>query len=86
MKGFYSGPRAAVTMITKTLRLELSPFGVKAVIVNTGGAGTNNLLSGVNFKVPPTFQYLCIEREIAAGAQSQDGIPRMETSRLWTIS
>ena len=67
-------------MITETLRLELSPFGVKVVTVNAGGVITNNLANGSNFKLPSTSQYLRIEKEIAARAQGQDGVPRMKAS------
>lgn len=67
-------------MITETLRQELAPFGVKVVTVVTGGVKTNNLANGANFKLPPTSPYLSIEKEIAARARGEDGIPRMEAS------
>lgn len=60
--GVYSGSKAAVSMITKTLRQELARFGVKFVTVVTSGVKTNNFTNGLNFKLPPIFQYLSIEK------------------------
>lgn len=67
-------------MITDTLRLELAPFGVKVVTVDTGAVSTKTLSAGVDFKLPSTSQYLGIEKEIAARARGEDGTPRMEPS------
>ncbi|KAL9116371.1 MAG: hypothetical protein Q9187_007106 [Circinaria calcarea] len=47
--GVYSGSKAAVSMITETLRQELAPLGVMVVTFVTGGVKTNNLANGVNF-------------------------------------
>lgn len=79
-KGIYAGSKAAVTAISDTLRLELAPFNVKVVTVNTGAVSTNNLSTGLNFKLPPTSKYKGIEKEISDRAVGKDGTPRMEPS------
>ena len=66
--------------MTDTLRLELAPFGVKVVTVNTGAVSTNTLAAGVHFKLSHTSRYKSIEKEIAARAKGEDGTPRMEPS------
>ncbi|MCJ1392605.1 hypothetical protein MMC18_005475 [Xylographa bjoerkii] len=75
--GIYAGSKAAVTMITDTLRMELAPFGVKVVTVMTGAIQTKILATGIDFKLPPTSRYFSIEKEIAARARGEDGTPRM---------
>lgn len=69
-----------MTAITETLRLELAPFGVTVVAVNTGGVKTNGLVNGLDFKLPPTSRYKSIEKEIAGRARGEDGLTRMEPS------
>lgn len=78
--GVYAASKAAVTMISETLRLELAPFGVKVVTVCTGLVSSNTLATRQNFQLPPTSQYLSIEKEIAARARGDDGFTRMDTS------
>ena len=79
-QGLYAASKAAVTTMSDTLRLELAPFGVKVVTVNTGAVRTNTLAAGVNFELPHTSKYKAIEREILARAKGEDGTPRMEPS------
>ena len=69
-----------MTAITEALRLELAPFDVTVVTVNTGAVNTNTLATGINFKLPPTSRYKSIEKEIAVRARGEDGTPRMEPS------
>ena len=69
-----------MTATTEALRLELAPFGVTVLTVNTGAVRTNGLANGVNFKLPLTSRYKSIEKEIAARARGEDGTPRMEPS------
>lgn len=69
-----------MTAITETLRLELAPFGVTVVTVNTGAVRTNILASGPDFKLPATSRYKSTEKEIASRARGEDGTPRMEPS------
>ena len=78
VKGIYAGSKAAMTAISDTLRLELAPFDIKVVTVNTGAVSTNTLSTGLNFKLPPTSRYKTIEKEIAARAVGEDKTPRME--------
>ena len=69
-----------MTTLSDTLRLELAPFGVKVVTVNTGAVRTNTLAAGVYFELPQTSKYKGIEKEILARAKGEDGTPRMEPS------
>lgn len=78
--GIYAGSKAAMTAITVALRLELAPFGVGVVTVNTGAVNTNTLASGANFKLPAGSVYKSIKKEIAGRARGEDGTPRMEPS------
>ena len=78
--GIYAGSKAAVTAITDTLRLGVAPFGVEVVTVNTGAVSTKTLLTGKNFKLPPSSIYTSIEKVIAGRAIGEDGTPRMEPS------
>lgn len=77
-QGVYTGSKAAMTAISDTLRLELAPFDVRVVTVNTGAVSTNGLATGKAFKLPPTSRYKSIEETIAARARGEDGTPRME--------
>ena len=78
--GVSAGSKAAITAITEALRLELAPFGITVVTVNTGAVRTNGLANGANFKLPPTSLYKGIEKQIAARARGDDGMPRTEPS------
>jgi short-subunit dehydrogenase len=40
-QGFYNASKAAVAMITDQTRIELSPWGVRAILVNTGAIKTH---------------------------------------------
>ena len=78
--GIYASSKAAMTAITEHLRLELAPFGVTVLTVNTGGVRTNGFADGANFKLPPTSRYKSIEKEIAARARGEAGMLWMESS------
>ncbi|KAL9043534.1 MAG: hypothetical protein Q9214_003285 [Letrouitia sp. 1 TL-2023] len=76
--GIYGGSKAAVNVISDTLRLELAPFGVKVVTVITGAISTNVFKSGKDFKLPADSYYANIEDQIAARARGEDGVKRMD--------
>ena len=67
-----------MTAITEALRLELAPFDVTVLTVNTGAVNTNTLKPGADFKLPSESVYKSIEKEIAGRARGEDGTPRME--------
>ena len=69
-----------MTAITEALRLEMTPFGVTVVTVNTGAIKTNTLIDGIDFKLPSTSRYKSIEKEISGRARGEDGTPRTEPS------
>lgn len=78
--GINAGSKAAETAITDAFRLEMAPFGVKVMTVHTGAVSTNNFATGKNFKLPETSRYKSIEKEIAARARGEDGVPRIEAA------
>ncbi|KAL8720948.1 MAG: hypothetical protein Q9225_002275 [Loekoesia sp. 1 TL-2023] len=78
--GVYSGSKAAMTAISETLRLEMAPFDVKVVTVNTGAVATNALANGKDFELPPASRYKSIESAVAARARGEDGVPRTQPS------
>ena len=67
-----------MTAITEALRLELAPFDVTVLTVNTGAVNTNTLKTGVDTKLPSESIYKGIEKKIAERARGEDGTPRME--------
>ena len=79
-KGLYAGSKAAMTAISDTLRLELAPFGVKVVTVQTGNVSTNTFAAGAQFKLPQKSMYKSVEEEIAARAKGESGTPQMMPS------
>ena len=78
--GIYLGSKAAMTATTEALRLELAPFGVTVLTVNTGAIRTNGVADAVNFKLPPLSRYKSIEKQVAAAARGEHGPPQMEAS------
>ena len=58
----------------------MAPFGVKVITVHTGAVSTNNFSTGKDFKLPGTSRYKSIEKEIAARARGEDGVPRLEAA------
>ena len=73
----YAGSKAALTAITDTLRLEVAPFGVRVLMVQTGAVRTNTLAAGVDFALPAGSRYKDVEKEIGARARGEDGVTRM---------
>lgn len=78
-KGLYGGSKAAVNVISNTLRLELTPFGVKVVTVISGAVSTNVFKSGMDFRLPADSYYANIENQIAARARGESGIKQMDS-------
>ncbi|KAI3323717.1 NAD(P)-binding protein [Xylariaceae sp. AK1471] len=69
----YSSSKAALTLLSETLRLELSPFGVSVVTI-MGGIITSKFHdndSNSNFKAPPTSRYSSIQNVIAGWASGK---------------
>ncbi|KAL5325625.1 hypothetical protein ACEPPN_006753 [Leptodophora sp. 'Broadleaf-Isolate-01'] len=68
-QGFYNATKNDVNFLTDHLRLELSPWGVKAINVVTGGIKTNffeNIHNGEAVHLPSDSLYLPATKEIEA--------------------
>ena len=74
--GIYAGSKAAVTQFSDTLRMELKPFGVKVVTVQTGAVATETLSWAKKSKLPEGSRYKSVEDEIKKRANGEDGVPR----------
>ncbi|KAF7511590.1 hypothetical protein GJ744_004178 [Endocarpon pusillum] len=77
--GTYAASKRSLEIISETLRLELSPFGVTVLSVVTGAVKTNGQTYFGDWKLPEDSIYKPIEAKIASRAQGHDGVKRMET-------
>lgn len=77
--GIYAGSKAALTIITETLRLELSPLGVNVISVETGGVKSNGHGNLPPVRLPSGSNYLPLEKLMAARARGDDNFARTET-------
>ncbi|KAI0409136.1 NAD(P)-binding protein [Xylaria palmicola] len=66
--GMYGASKAAVTMVSETLRLEMEPFHVKVITVMAGNVETRFWVDGSNFVLPPDSLYTPIVSVIADAA------------------
>ncbi|KAI5857353.1 NAD(P)-binding protein [Durotheca rogersii] len=74
----YSSSKAALNIISETLRLELSPFGVSVVTVMAGVVDSEFHHNDPDFQLPPGSLYLPIQATIAGWASGElkpKGIP-----------
>lgn len=77
MIGVYSSSKAALTTLSETLRMELSPFGVSVVAIMVGTIDSH-FHDNDDFHLPPTSLYAPIETPIAGWASGElkpKGIP-----------
>ncbi|OKL59990.1 hypothetical protein UA08_04784 [Talaromyces atroroseus] len=75
----YNASKAALVMFGETLRLELSPFGVRVVSVIAGAVDTNIMRNSPVPELPESSRYFAARKQIidlAAGADN-DGLKRM---------
>ncbi|MCJ1250991.1 hypothetical protein MMC30_008222 [Trapelia coarctata] len=62
----YAASKAALSLASETLRLELTPFGVHVVTVMVGSVGNTNFhANSPEYRLPPSSIYQPIERFIA---------------------
>lgn len=66
-------------LVAETLRLELAPFGVGVLEIVTGAVKSQGQTYFGDFKLPAQSLYRVIEDTIAARAQGNDGMARMDT-------
>ncbi|MCJ1384765.1 hypothetical protein MMC17_007883 [Xylographa soralifera] len=74
--GIYSASKAALTIASETLRLELEPFGVRVITAMIGVVDTNTYSNNSNLGLPAGSLYKPIEQQIAdinAGKHSPKG-------------
>ncbi|KAL8856807.1 MAG: hypothetical protein Q9178_006644 [Gyalolechia marmorata] len=67
--GAYAASKAALTMASETLRLEMEPLGVRVLTVKSGLVNTRLAMNLPEFKLPSDSFYRSIEGTIAARAK-----------------
>ncbi|ORX98876.1 dehydrogenase with different specificitie [Clohesyomyces aquaticus] len=77
--GIYSASKAAVTMLSETLRVEVAPLGVKVQTVQVGLITTPFWENEPTFFLPPTSRYHAIKDTIANWA-SGEALPKISIS------
>ncbi|TGJ86861.1 hypothetical protein E0Z10_g1866 [Xylaria hypoxylon] len=71
--GMYSASKAAVAIVSETLRLEMQPFHVKVITVMAGNVETQFWVDGSNFVLPSDSLYtpiVSVVSDAAAGTLS----------------
>lgn len=66
--GIYGASKAALTMVSETLRLELAPFGVKVITVMTGSVHTQLMQNAERFELPEGSLFAPVGSHIEAMA------------------
>ncbi|KAF1957634.1 NAD(P)-binding protein [Byssothecium circinans] len=75
--GLYGASKAAVEMVSETMRLELAPLGVRVVSLVTGAVTTNIMTNGPVPQLPETSLFKPAEKEMTVLARGEDEHPRM---------
>ena len=86
-QGIYNSSKAALAMLSETMRLELSAFGIRVIDLKTAGVRTN-LISNNNFNANaerlPGDSIYAPAREVVEKAMSQEGlVERGITAEQW---
>ena len=86
-QGIYNSSKAALAMLTETMRLELAPFGIHVIHLKTGGVKTNIIPNNnVNSKAERLPEGSIYEpaRKVVEEAMSQEGLKeRGITAEQW---
>ncbi|KAL8897005.1 MAG: hypothetical protein Q9207_007433 [Kuettlingeria erythrocarpa] len=77
LSGLYHSSKAAVTMMSETLRLELAPLGVAVITAMLGNIESNFHLNDSWQGLPPSSRYKSVESHIAKTAEGKIG-PKKE--------
>lgn len=83
--GIYSASKAALAMLTDTLRLEVAPFGIRVVELKTGTVESNFHESGGKAVLPSDSLYAPIKADMETlinGTAKEDTSRRMDAS-VW---
>jgi 1-acylglycerone phosphate reductase len=78
-QGIYNASKAADNVFSETLRLELSPLGIKVVTVITGGVASNIMTNGPKTQLPSSSKYASMEKQLMEMGEGNDGISRMSS-------
>lgn len=76
-QGIYNSSKAALAMLSQTMRLELSPFGIRVIDLKTAGVQTNIISNNnVNTKAEglPDGSIYEPARDVVEKAMSQEGL------------
>ena len=76
---FYGGSKAALMLVSETLRLEMAPLGVKVATIVTGAVETNIMANGPEVKLPDDSLYLAVEENIVARGKGADVKSKMKS-------
>jgi 1-acylglycerone phosphate reductase len=68
----YGASKAALTIFSETLRVEMTPFGVNVVTVITGIVETNIMNNSLALEIPLNSRYAVAQKEILDRAQGKD--------------
>ena len=71
--GLYNSSKAAVTIVSETLRLELAPLGVTVITGMLGNIKSNFHLNDSWQGMPDTSRYKSVEPQIAKNAEGKIG-------------
>lgn len=70
--GTYAASKAALSIASEILQLELSPLGVKVLTVNSGLIKSNLTKNSPEFNLPPDSPYRSIRGHVAKRARMED--------------
>ena len=79
LSGALAASKIALMRISETLRLELVPFCVKVVSVETGAVQSQGQTKLPQLKLPQNSYYNSVEEDIAKRSRGEDGWKRMNT-------
>ncbi|KAI1113550.1 hypothetical protein F5Y14DRAFT_417573 [Nemania sp. NC0429] len=71
-QGAYNASKAAAASITETLRLELSPFGIRVLNMLTGAVKSTFFDNALTAKLPTNSIYYIARQEIEAAMSGED--------------
>ncbi|TLS30007.1 hypothetical protein PpBr36_02676 [Pyricularia pennisetigena] len=81
-QGIYNSSKAAVTMLSETLRLEMAPLGVRVITAMVGVVGTKIFVNSGEFVLPPGSRYKSVEKEIGKQSRGEELFGHMDTKTV----